>query len=98
MGCVLHSHDIVHVAGVGVHNLPPYVLSVSELQTHPLKPVANSEPCVAVMCDPQVNYSVTACSYQVIVFTLCLVRPLAPFVVDEAFQCVRSSFFQKQKQ
>lgn len=61
-----------------------YFLSVSEIQTLPLQLVANSEPCVAVMCHPQVNLlvtghfcaSVTACQYEVIVFTLCI-EPLA---------------------
>lgn len=58
MGRVQRYHNLVflYVAGLGVstfsHNMRPYFLGVSEIQTHPLQPVANSEPCVAVTCHP----------------------------------------------
>lgn len=58
MGRVQRYHNLVflYVAGLGVstfsHNKRLYVLGVSEIQTHPPLPVANWEPCVAVMCHP----------------------------------------------
>lgn len=77
------------------HIVRPCLLVSVDLQSRSLQPVANSEPCIAVSCPPQVNLSVTgyfcasvtACRYEDLVFALCietlsLVRPLAPIVVD----------------